>query len=94
MCNTTLPSVYDEETEIESEFESEEIANQPNGKEVKDIYKKKDLPYRRQYCPFDDCNAYFFVHWHLERHIRKHKGEVSVVVKIAKAKCANTARSV
>ena len=76
MCNTTLASVYDEETEIDSEFETEEVDGSSD-KSARDIYKKKDLPYRKQYCPFDDCSAYFFVHWHLERHIRKHKGEVS-----------------
>lgn len=77
MCNTTLPSVYDEDTEIDSEFESQDPDDLNNDQQVRDIYKKKDLPYRKQYCPFDECSAYFFVHWHLERHIRKHKGEVS-----------------
>ena len=82
MCNTTPLSVYDEDTEIDSEIDSEVEQDQDdlNGdKQVRDIYKKKELPYRKQYCPFDGCSAYFFVHWHLERHIRKHKGEVSEV---------------
>lgn len=77
MCNTTASkSVYDEDTEIESGNEQVHDVEKDAVSEKRDIYKKKDQPYRKQYCTFDGCTAYFFVHWHLERHLRKHTGEV------------------
>lgn len=36
---------------------------------------------RKQYCTFEGCNEYFFVNYRLERHIRKHTGEVCYLIK-------------
>ena len=78
MCNTIVTSVFDEDTDIESN--TDDLNNNLNNLRIdkikRDIYKKKDQPFRKQFCPFDECNAYFYVSWHLERHLRKHNGEV------------------
>ncbi|KAK4337368.1 hypothetical protein RND71_043325 [Anisodus tanguticus] len=67
------PAVFNEDTEIE-DFDFESYSKEKSVK--RDIYKKKDLPYRKQFCTFEGCNAYFFVNWHLQRHLKKHTGEI------------------
>lgn len=40
-------------------------------------FTRKEENRKKLFCTFDGCENYFYAKWHLDRHIRKHNGEVN-----------------